>query len=80
LTIILHNKNTAQWYVEPFAGGMNTICEVDGNRIANDINYYLIQMWNELIAGWVPNKITKDEYNIINHNKNKYPPHLVGWV
>lgn len=84
LSIVLKNRQPQQWYVEPFAGGMNMICNVKGNRIANDIHYNLIEMWKELIRGWVPPKITKDEYLEIKMNKNKrpskYPAHLVGWV
>ena len=38
LPIILKDRVQDQWYVELFAGGMNVICEVEGNRIANDIN------------------------------------------
>lgn len=63
LPIILKDRKPEQWYVEPFAGGMNAICEVQGNRIANDIHYYLIQMWRELVSGWIPKKITKEEYS-----------------
>ena len=62
LPIILRNRKENQYYVEPFAGGMNSICEVKGNRIANDINEYLISMWKELIKGWIPDKIGKDLY------------------
>jgi DNA adenine methylase len=49
LPIILKDRKSGQWYVEPFAGGMNTICEVQGNRIANDKNYHLIEMWRWII-------------------------------
>jgi DNA adenine methylase len=38
LPIILKDRTAEQWYVEPFAGGMNMICEVGGKRIANDIS------------------------------------------
>lgn len=62
LPIILKDRKPEQWYVEPFAGGMNAICEVKGNRIANDIHYYLIEMWRKLVGGWIPKKITKEEY------------------
>jgi len=44
LPIILQGRENNQYYVEPFAGGMNVICEVSGNRIANDKNHYLIEM------------------------------------
>lgn len=51
LPIILKDRKPGQWYVEPFAGGMNSICEVDGNRIANDYHYYLIEMWKAIEGG-----------------------------
>lgn len=80
LPIILKDRKPEQWYVEPFAGGMNAICEVSGNRIANDIHYYLIEMWKELCNGWIPKKITKEEYSEIRTNQSKYPAYFVGWV
>ena len=80
LPIILKDRKPEQWYVEPFAGGMNAICEVQGNRIANDVHYYLIQMWRELVGGWIPKKITKDEYSEVRTNQSKYPAYFVGWV
>ena len=48
LPIILQGRKSEQWYVEPFAGGMNVISHVDGNRIANDKSIYLIEMWKGL--------------------------------
>ena len=80
LPIILKDRTDNQWYIEPFAGGMNTICEVQGNRIANDIHYHLIQMWRELVGGWIPKKITKEEYSEVKTNQSKYPAYFVGWV
>jgi len=80
LSIVLKNRKTDQWYVEPFAGGMNVVCEVQGKRIANDIHFYLIAMWRELVDGWTPKKYTRAEHKQIRENKDKYPPHEVGWV
>ena len=65
LPIILKDRKPEQWYVEPFAGGMNAICEVQGNRIANDVHYHLIQMWRELVGGWIPKKYTREEHKQI---------------
>lgn len=65
LPIILKDRKENQWYVEPFCGGMNSICEVMGNRIANDVHYYLIEMWKELLNGWNPRKYTQEEFNVI---------------
>ena len=80
LLIILKNRKIGQWYVEPFAGGMNMICNVDGNRIANDVHLDLIEMWKELVKGWSPNKITRNEYLDVKQNQNNYLSCFVGWV
>lgn len=80
IPIILKNKKADQYYVEPFAGGMNIICEIKGKRIANDINFYLIEMWKKLISGWKPKQITKKKYLKVKSNKNNYSPGYVGWV
>jgi len=80
LPIILAEREPDQWWVEPFAGGMNMICEVGGKRIANDIHYHLIQMWKALCSGWIPKKYTREEHKLIRENKSNYPPHEVAWV
>lgn len=81
LPIILKDRKPEQWYVEPFAGGMNMIDKVDGNRLANDINPFLIAMWKELLYGtWRPEYMTKEEYYAIKNNRDKYEPYLVGWA
>lgn len=91
LPIILKDRKPEQYYVEPFSGGMNMICEVDGNRIANDKNYHLIEMWKGLMNGIeYPRDITKDLYSVardIYNNKKSRFEHLmnmtddmVGWI
>lgn len=80
LPIILDGRREGQYYVEPFAGGMNSICSVDGNRIANDLHYYLIEMWKELLNGWEPIKVSKEEYIKVRERPKDFPSHYVGWV
>jgi len=82
LPIILKDRQPEQYYIEPFAGGMNMITEVDGNRIANDIHTELIEMWEALVCDdWIPNTfIEREHYNSIRANKKDYEPWLVGWV
>jgi len=81
LPIILKNRKPEQWYVEPFAGGMNLISEVSGNRIANDIHPYLIAMWKELVSGWIPPEhISKNQWYEVKNNKELYSDYYVGWV
>lgn len=78
LPIVLEGRQGR--YVEPFAGGMNSICEVSGNRLANDSNEALIAMWVKLLEGWQPSEFTREEYGDIRRNKESYPLHIVGWV
>ena len=86
LPIILNDKEPEQWYVEPFAGGMNVIDKVCGNRIANDKNKYLIAMWKGLQQNkYRPNEIDKDLYNKArdeyNNNTNIFfDDFLIGWI
>ena len=82
LPIILENRMPEQFYVEPFCGGCNMIELVDGNRIANDYNEYVAEMWNALVnRNWQPpNEITEKQYNDIKANKEQYPKELVGFT
>lgn len=80
LPIILEGRKSDQWYVEPFAGGMNMISEVTGKRIANDLHTPLIEMWRSLVNGWNPGFYSKEEYLHIKSNQDKFPLHELGWV
>ncbi len=81
LPIILKNRGPEQWYVEPFVGGFNMIDKVAGKRIANDSNFYLIELFKAVQNGWLPpSSVTEIEYNDCRNNKDNYPPHLVGFI
>src|SRR5690554_2390474 len=88
LPIILKDRKPEQWYVEPFAGGMNAICEVDGNRLANDKNLHLIEMWKWIVKNGIPLKseeITKELYDYArdiynNRTENTLSDPIVGWI
>lgn len=81
LPIILKDRKENQYFVDLFAGGMNLIDSVDGNRIANDLNYYLIEMWRLLLNGWIPKPFYDREfYNKVKNNKDDYYANLVGWI
>lgn len=81
LPIILANRTEGQWYVEPFCGGCNSLDKVDGRRIGNDRNEYLIAMFKALGNGWVPTEtVSKDTYNEVKANKYQYAAEFVGFV
>jgi len=82
MKIVLKNRKENQYYVEPFMGGCNMLSEVTGNRIGNDYNEYIAEMWNALVnKNWIPpHSISEIEYNDIKKNKNNYPKELVGFT
>ena len=86
LPIILKDRTADQWYIEPFAGGMNVICEVQGNRIANDKNLHLIAMWDGLLENRErPNEISKELYDKVrveyNNGTNvEFDDFMIGWI
>ena len=62
LPIILENKEEYDYYVEPFCGGLGTMDKVSGiERLANDLNPFLIAMWNGLHYG---KYIARDDFHI----------------
>jgi len=89
LPLILKNRTKDQFLVEPFCGGCNITSHVTGNRIANDNNYYLIQMLLGLTNGNVGiEDITKEVYSSArddfnsktNENFNDFEIGWIGWM
>lgn len=82
LPIMLRERRPDQWWVEPFVGGANLIDKVDGRRMGNDSNRYLIALLRELQiqVPFVPPHIGEVEYRNIQKNKDRYPDWLVGYV
>ena len=85
LPIILKDRKPEQYYVEPFAGGMNLIDKVSHNRIANDNNKYLIALWDGLKQNKTyPTEISKEFYSDVrdcfNGKNNNYDDFTIGWV
>ena len=81
LPIILKDRKPEQYYVEPFMGGGNMIDKVEGLRIGNDINYYLIEMWKALQKGWIPPDIvTEEEYRYYKKCQDLEDPAIVAFV
>lgn len=83
--IILNNREPEQYYVEPFCGGCNSICQVEGNRLAADVNPYLIGMWKGLLDGEkYPEAISRKMYMEAkeaykNQDYTTYSQSELGW-
>ena len=81
LPIILADRDPDQYYVEPFAGGFNLICHVDGPRIGNDIDSDVVACMKAISEGWdPPETLSEQEYSEIRSDPGAYPQHLVGFV
>lgn len=83
---ILKGREENQYYVEPFCGGCNSIAQVDGNRIASDINPYLMEMWKGLLKGEeYPEEIPRETFikakiAYKNTDYTNYSVAMIGWI
>ena len=81
LPIILKNRKPNQYYVEPFVGGCNIIDRVDGKRIGNDINKYLIALCKEMQKDKIDFPfVGENEYKAIKNNPELFPDWVLGYV
>lgn len=73
IPIMLGNRRDGQWWVEPFVGGCNMIDKIDGLRMGNDSNQFLIDMFIAAQNGWLPpDEITREMRADIKKNRGKY--------
>lgn len=91
LPIILENRKDNQYFVDLFTGGANVVSLVSGNRIANDKNKHLIEMFKGLQGNRNrPIEISKDLYNVardvyngketaFNHTM-EMDDFMIGWI
>ena len=86
LPIILENRLPNQYFVDLFTGGANVVSLVDGNRIANDKNKHLIEMFKGLQNGnHRPFEISKELYDKVrteyNNSTNiEFDDFMIGWI
>lgn len=69
-------------FVDAFAGSMNIVSGINfDNRMANDINPYIIAVYQHAVEGGVfPSEVSKEEYNQVRDNPANYPMWYVGFV
>jgi len=80
LPIMLKERGQRTW-VEPFVGGANVIDKVNGNRIGNDNQEYVISLYKALQSGCKPPiEVGSDFFFEVENNKEKYPKELVGYL
>lgn len=77
----INSTHTHTQYVEPFCGSCNVAHKINiENKILNDKNPYLIEMFKALQNGWIPPEIvTEEDYKNAKINQDK-EPHIAGFV
>ena len=81
LPIILKDRKNGQYFYDLFCGGGNLLEKVDGNRVANDNNEYLIELFKYMQTdNFNLPFVGEIEYKNIQNNKENYPKWLVGYV
>ena len=82
LPIILKDRKEGQFVVDAFAGGMNLIDKVTGNRIANDIHSELIDMFKALVyENWTPPKFVNEQYyNDVKIAPDAFEPEEIAYI
>jgi DNA adenine methylase len=81
LPFLKENLNGDNYFVDAFCGGCNLVDKLDYPlRIANDINKYLIALFNHLqTGGQLPSNLIKDKYYQIKNDKDRYDDWYVGY-
>lgn len=86
IPVIIKDRKPNQTYAEPFCGGLGSLSEVHGKRIAGDINPYLIAMWKGVkenrrrrtkISKAIFDSAKKDFTNGTNENFDDFQ---IGWI
>lgn len=77
----INSVHTHTHYVEPFCGACNVASKIHmENKILNDKNPYLIEMFRALQNGWMPPKdVSEEDYANAKRNQDK-EPHIAGFV
>lgn len=82
VNVLYKNGRGFECFVAPFCGGCNVLSSISGKRIANDIDYYLISLWQALVVDkWQPPPPVSEEfYQLVKQDKSDYEPWMVGWI
>lgn len=83
IPIMLKDYKDGQYFYDLFAGGFNLIDKIPNtiNRVANDLNEYIIELVKKLQTGWLPEKeISIIQYEQIKNNQSIYPKYYLGYI
>lgn len=86
IDIMMSYRLNNEPFIDMFCGGCHVIEMVDGIRLANDKNRYLIAMWSGLLEDRVrPYVIDKELYSRARNEYNKginieFDDFLIGWI
>ena len=84
--IMLQSRKENQLFVDMFCGGCHIVQKVDGRRIANDNNKYLIAMWKGLLENRerpriIPKELfMKARIEYKNGTNIEFDDFMIGWI
>ena len=81
IPIMLKDRKEGQYFYDLFVGGGNLLEKIGGNRIANDNNEYLIELFKYMQKdNFELPFVGEEKYKEIQKNRENYPKWLVGYV
>lgn len=81
ISVMEAERSAEMAWVEPFMGSAKVISQVRGRRIGADANHEMIALFKAIVGGWVPpSEVSKEFYNEVKNNQDKYPAHLRAFV
>jgi len=88
IPFISEHLTEGKLFIDLFAGGMNLVDKIEHeNKIALDINYYVISLWKEIQKNGmknIPSNVTEDMYYRVKdafiNGKQDYEDYITGYV
>lgn len=79
--LLIEHRRPGQLYIEPFVGGGNVICHVEGGpRLGIDANPYIVALLRALASGWhPPAHLSESEYACVKAAPDNFAPEYVGF-
>lgn len=79
--VLKQYREPNQLYIEPFVGGAWVLSQMDGPRLASDINRYLIAFYEAVSRGWLPpREVSESMYRAVKKSPHLYPKEVVAFV
>ncbi len=80
VSILNSYRKENQKFVEPFVGGLNIVSKMEGERLAFDLHYELIELYKAMQNGWIPPDAIDNDTYLKAKNSNNISPAFKAFV